>query len=825
VSVDRRTKIVVALLATPVVLFLVLLLFLKFYFTSERLKAIILPKIQAATNREVTVEKVSLSIFPSFGLKLEDVRVPNREGRSLAPLVQLDEFFVEVKLLPLLGNRLEVDRVFFDRPRIFIESDSVGRKPEKREKEEEKVRVELSKGGALLLRNFEIRNGEFVYVDRVENRAVRINGLNLRLRVETIAEVNEVRTGSETTIAELSYGAIENPIIRRANFRVKEKSTFRAEEKKIILEKGMLEIEDVKLQMSGSLDASNETPLLDFAIRSESTDLRQLVTLLPQGVLPQADQADIEGRAEIAGRVKGKVGMSDSLELSLEATLSDGKIHYTNLPKAITDLNFKATLVSTGTGGKLEISPFSAKLGDNVVRMKLLLEDLKDPLIEGSIDGTVNLSGVKDFYPLAAGKELSGLVRIKVFLKGKTSAPLAMTGNGSLELRNVYLGLGETPIRNLTGVVTLNNQRVEGKSVKMNYGPSDLSISFLLQNYLAAIFPSGIERQKANSMKPALTMSVTSTYFESTPSREPIVLPPFDTQAEVGISKFVYKGTQPFECTDLRGDVSVSEQVLRVKNLSLKVFGGNMTAAGTIDLRDQKRPQFNLTVDAKGVESNVLLRRFTSFGEHLFGALSATAELKGALDDTLALSPKTLSGQGSLHFAEGRLTGYPVMERLSSFLEVPELREVVFNSWSNAFKISDGRISIPELKIAAKNHDLLLTGWQGLDGAVDYRLAIKLSEALSNRFAGTTVAGQVTNLLKEKDGRVTLFIQVGGTVGDPKFRWDTKAAEERLRERVKAEIEEKKEQARERAKDELQKKLDEEKKKLQEGLKRLFKKP
>lgn len=833
-AVSRRTKIIVAVLAAPLFLLLISLLVLRFYFTSERLKAIILPKIQAVTNREVNIKEIGLSIFPTFGVKVEGLNIQNRKGPGFSerPLFHLDEFLLDVKLLPLLGNRFEVNQLVFHRPTILLEINENGEEnfsnlheADKRQGGEGGVRLRTSEGASLLLSNFEIKDGELEYIDRKGNRAIRLKGIDVHLRVESIVEVRELRTESEVKVAQLSYGTQEKPLIDNLALSLKQKSKIIVAENKLTLEQGDLEIQGLKFRLGGALMVVDEKPSsVDFTANSENLDLQQILSLLPRSLLKEAERAEIKGNGRISAAIRGDVGEGKKPEVSVEASLTDGKIQYPKLPKAINDINFKAKLVSAGSASKLEVTDFSAKLGENPVKMRIVLNDLSDPVVDADIDGVLNLSEVKEFYPLETGMELSGFVRAKVALKGKPDTPLTMRGSGMLELKNVAAGSAEAPIRNLNGVIAFSNQVVETRGLKMNYGPSDLSLSFALRNYLSAIFPSVYEKPRQKAVEPSMNLIFTSTYFESTPSKAPIVLPPFDVDATARISKFVYKGREPFECTNLQGNISASEKVLRLKDVSLQTLDGSINATGTINLRNPKEPQFDFSTEVNGVDSHTLLKRFTSFGEHLFGKFSVTAALKGALNDTLGLISKSLSGDGNVRLVDGKLTGYPVLTRLSSFLDLPELREFAFKSCSGAFKISDGKINLPDVKIGASSHDFLLSGWQGLDGSLDYKLTIKLSEALSRRFAGTSVASQVANLFRDNEGRVTLFVLVGGTTDDPKFRWDTKAAQEKLREKVAGEVEKKKEEVREKAKEGLQKKLDEGKKKIEERLKKLFKK-
>jgi uncharacterized protein involved in outer membrane biogenesis len=835
VAITRRTKILVAVLATPLVLLVASILFLKLYFTSERLKAIVLPKIQAAINREVTVREINLSLFPAIGVNVQGLRVANSPGAGFSerPMVSLEEFLLEVKLLPLLAKRMEVNRLTLTKPHILLEVNKGGKNnySDFQKEEEQKTQgkksftVQVNLGGSLLLSNLQIRDGDIEYVDHKENSTIHLKGVDAKLSVETIAEVSEVRTESEVNIASVRYGAIERPLIDNLSLRLKEKSTIRAEEGKLTMEKGELEVQDVKLAMGGSLAAVGEKPFVDFTLRSDNIDLRKILAFIPKEVIKEVGSAEVDGAVRFDANIKGEIGEGSKPEISVDALLENGKIHYASFPRSITDINLKAKLLSSASKSTLEVTDFSAKLGENLVKMRLLLANLSDPVLDANVEGLVNLSEVKDFYPLEQGKTLSGLLRAEVSMKGKPSQPEALKGNGVIELRDVVIGSTEGPPTKASGTITFNNQVIETKGLKMTYGHSDLTLSFVMKDYLGAVFPSTSEKGKGKVPTPSINVSLASPYFESTPSKEPIVIPPFDIDATVAISKLVYNGKEPFECTDVRGSVSSSERVIRLKDLSLKVYDGNMSASGTIDLRNAKQPVFDLALDAAGADGHLLLSKATTFGDHIFGKISLTTKVKGALNDSLGLLPSTLSGDGTLHITDGKLTGYPVMDQLASFLALPELKEMSFKSWSHSFKISDGKINTPDLKIGASGNDFLVSGWQGFDGSLDYKVVVKLSGALSDRFAAGGVASQAADLLKDKEGRVMLFLVVGGSTDSPKFRWDTEAVQEKLRQKVNEEVEKKKGEVQAKTKEEVQKKLDEGKSKLEEQLKKLFKKP
>lgn len=832
----RRTRIILFAVGVPLLLILLLLLFLKLYFTSDRLKALIVPKIQASLNREVSVNEIGLSLFPRFGVKMGGLSIANRKGSGFSeqPLVYLDGFLLEVKLLPLLANRVEMNRLTVTRPKILLEINQDGEEnysnPDQNAKGEAKEGTDVRSvtGGAysLFVSRFDIKEGELVYINQKENRSIRMSGIDMSFRMESISELNELRTDSELRLARFSYGAIEKPLVDNLALNLKQQSKVLLQENSLRIEEGSLEIQGIKLQMNGSLTLVDQNPpLVDLSFDSDNLDLKQLLSLVPRGILQETENAEITGYGRLSAKIHGSLGKEKQPEIFVEGVLTDGSIRYPKLPRAITEVNLKARLVNRESGSRLEVTEGSFKLGENPVKLKLALDNLSDPLVDVNIQGVVNLSELKDFYPVEAGEDLTGLMRANVSVRGKSSTPTAMKGHGTIELQNVTFGTTEKPIRNLNGTLIFNNQFLETKRLTMDYAGSGLSLSFVLRDYLPLIFPAKSAPARGRTAKPSMSVHLSSNYFELPPSKEPIVLPPFDVDATIAISKFVFKGNTPFECTDLWANILSSERVLQMKNLYFRSLDGAMSVTGVFDLRTTGRPVFDLNVGIKDVDAHLFLRRFSSFGNHFFGKFSLSMMLKGELNDTLGINTKSLSGHGSVHVVDGKLTGYPVMQRLATFLDLPEMRDLSFRSWSNDFQIADGRIKIPDLIIAARDNDFLLSGWQGFDGSLDYSLTIRLSEKLSNRFSDKSIAAQVGGLFKDNEGRVTLFILVGGTTKDPTFHWDTNAAQEKLRRRVAAELERKKGEIRDKAKEELQKKIDEGKEKLKERLKKIFPKP
>jgi hypothetical protein len=289
------------------------------------------------------------------------------------------------------------------------------------------------------------------------------------------------------------------------------------------------------------------------------------------------------------------------------------------------------------------------------------------------------------------------------------------------------------------------------------------------------------------------------------------LLPGIDINTSLTVGKLV---TEKFTFENVRGAATVAGGVVQLKDMSLDVFGGKVKTKGTLDLRDPKKSPFDLDLDIKGVESNPLLSQFTSFGQYLFGKFSTNTRLKGDLNDTLGLNAQTLFGEGTVDISSGKLIGFPLTQKLADVTSLTELREVNFKDWTNAFSVSDGRLNIKDLKVQAGTIDFLLGGSQGLDGAMDYSLTVKLPPDVSDRIKLGGAADQLLQFFKDSNGRINLTFDVSGTATSPTLALNAKAQENAAKSALQGKT------------DEAKKKLEDElKKKAEEGLKKLFKRP
>jgi hypothetical protein len=102
--------------ALIIVVIVGLTLFVKSYLKSDRLKAIIIPKMEEFTGRKVGIGAIDVSLFK--GIDVEGISLMDREGKS--EFLKVREFVLDYSLLPLLHKQLVIKKIEVVEPAVAL---------------------------------------------------------------------------------------------------------------------------------------------------------------------------------------------------------------------------------------------------------------------------------------------------------------------------------------------------------------------------------------------------------------------------------------------------------------------------------------------------------------------------------------------------------------------------------------------------------------------------------------------------------------------------------------------------------------------------------
>ena len=912
-SMSRKSKIWLVILAIPVVLVVAGIVALKMMFTSEKLKSMVIPRAEAATGRSVAINDISLSVFPTIALRMEGVSISNRKGEGFSsnPLLTLEALRLNLKILPLLKSRIEVNSLELDRPRIVLEvnarnetnySNLMGgvspavpsppaggsapaatpnpaggagapgsavspgvKGPESSgstaPKPENGPGFSVSSTAAFLVSNLLVNNGSVDYVDFKDSSATRVRNLSLALELGT--EGDRIVISGNAVTDSISYGTVETPMLEGLRLRIDTRMSYDLSKDVLVLEKGDLTFQDMRLAMKGTVSHARTNSVLDITVGSDSLNIADLFSLVPREYMKKAEGIKGTGIARIHIAVTGTLTDSTTADITGTVAATGASIQYPQLPKPISDITLLSGFTRTKTNQEFHIERMSANLGGAPFSMAMSIVNFDKPYLKLSAAGSLNLATVPEYYPLEKGTELGGEMNLDIHIEGKVSDPKSMRGSGSMTFQDVSAKTAGTakPVRKLNGTLTFNNEVAETSKLSLLIGESDMTLSCKVKNYLSLVSkeknvpqasaamtlqsthlfardimtappapapgaqkqgsaqpasgtaegPKEVNVQPANVTPDVANAGRAATSKSSQMSgKAAFPLPAMDIDASATIGTLTL---EKFEFTNIKGAMRVSKGVVTMQNLSLNAFGGSVVSNGSVDLNKPDRPLFDLSLNLNGVDAATLLSHFTSFGQKLSGSLTTSTKLKGALNDTLGLVPETVEGDGKVAVKNGSLKGFKVNQSLASLVKLPDLETIQFKDWGNDFTVQKGRLTIKDLTITASTGQYVVNGSQGLDGSLDYHMALYLPPSAAPKLNIPGFAGEAVNLFKDQSGRLKLDFNIGGTTDNPKVQLDTDPAKNRAVDMAKQKLD-----------DEKKKAVDQLKNKASDALKKLFKK-
>ncbi len=198
-------KKVLFALGAVVVLVIGALIALPSLIPAERIQSEIVTGVKTATGRDLSIQgKVSVSVFPSLSVQVGNVALANPPGYTTKDLVRLGAVDVKLKLMPLLGGKVEVDSFVLVDPIITLETDRQGKgnwvfdspagaKPADKPaaagaKPADKPAAAPSGPADIRLGDVRITNGKLTQIDGKTGTRQEVSEINLQLALKSLSD-------------------------------------------------------------------------------------------------------------------------------------------------------------------------------------------------------------------------------------------------------------------------------------------------------------------------------------------------------------------------------------------------------------------------------------------------------------------------------------------------------------------------------------------------------------------------------------------------------------------------------------------------------------
>jgi hypothetical protein len=386
----KLSRILVTLVGLVCVVLIGLAIFVHFYLTEDRVKALIIPPAEEALGRKVHIGSIDVGLFT--GITVKDVSVKEADGKK--DFLSTGEFVLRYNLWPLLQGTLVVSEVRLDGPRVWILRDKQGRFNFETlaflaEGEEKKAEPDYEAGAVLPL----ALTVEQVKIDRaqvvVRDATGEIPDTDARADLVVALDVGRDLAslsykGNLSFAADLVYGEVKPNISGKSDFD-QDRLGYAVD---VILD-------DQKARLSGEVKNYAKVPDIRLDITSEVMDIDRLLALMAG--LPAAPEAGEKREVKKVSAQPSGAALPPGLRASGEVRV--GKTLYKGLE--VKDFLMQYNLEK----GVLTVDDFSAGVAEGQVssRMKVDLNkpgliyggelDVKSVKVQGLLPAIANVSG------------------------------------------------------------------------------------------------------------------------------------------------------------------------------------------------------------------------------------------------------------------------------------------------------------------------------------------------------------------------------------------------------------------------------------------------
>lgn len=797
-----------------VLIILLILILLPFAFKGK-IERLVKSEINKNLNARVDFSNADVSLirhFPDVSLRLEDLKVIGTDQFEKDTLLAVKSLGLSLNLMSVIsGETLRINAVDLEQPRIFalVNKNGIANWDIVKADTSKVDTATESKPLSVQLKKYSISKGYIVYRDEQSNMSAKIVNLDHEGKGDFTANRFTLETHTTAEAVNVSYGGIAwlNKIRTNIDADIdidNTTSTYRFNTEKI-------ELNDLRLSSGGFFRiASADQYDMDINFKSLSTSFKNILSFVP--AIYQKDFASIKTSGSLAfnGQVKGRYTPSSLPAYSLNLDIKNGSFQYPDLPKAVRNINLKASIsnpdgitdhtVVNIPNGHIEMdgSPFDFRVN--------LQRPVSALLIDAAAKGRLNLSTINSLVKLEKGTAISGLLDADVAVKGSAAAAQKQQydqffARGTIGLKNFLYRSGDYPegVKISSLLMSFNPRNVTLSQMAGAFMNTNFTASGTLNNLLAYAIKNqpldGTINVTADKVDLNKWMGTTSSAPEGTAASAPFAVP-----ANLNLRLNAKAGSVHYDKLDihnLSGSLSVKDETVRLENVQGSALDGTMGISGSYSTRtDRKKPDIGLTYDVKDVDIQKTFYAFNTvqklmpLGRFLAGKLSSSMSMNGKLGENMMPDLSSLAGNGNVLLLQGVLQKFKPVEKMATALNISSLQEISMKDVKSYFEFAGGKVLVKPFNLKVRDIDMEIGGLHGIDQSLNYTLNMKVPRALMGERGNALVNGLVSKANSKGvpvsvAEKVNLLLKIEGSIARPVVKTSLKESTASLAQSMK----------------------------------------
>lgn len=779
----KLKKTLIVIFSVFAVLFAALLV-LPYAFRGKIMK-IAKEQMNSKLNATVNYDDLSLSFirhFPYATLRIENLRIVGIDEFKSDTLLASENVDLVLNLRSLFSDRgYEIRKLQFDNSHVLAHILPNGKANWSIMKKDSTQAPDTSSMHFnLKLKDFVINHANVTYWDEEGNKKAVLKNLNHTTTGDLTADSSLLVTKS--TVDSLNFWMNGVQYLSKADAELNADIKANLNKKNFTFSRNSSLINAIPFSFTGWFKMLNDGYDMDLKLNAEKVDFKAILSMIPAIYATKFEGIKAGGKVNMTGFIKGKMVGDYYPAFDFKLTAVNGWFQYPSLPKSLQNINIDGHITNPGKTLDetiIDISKFSFVLGGNPFTASLhIATPMSDPELLMKAVGKINLGMIKEIYPLDAATQLNGLLDLNLNLAGRMSyydnnQYDKFKFSGMMNISNLLLKMSSLSqdVSIFKANMVFNNRYVDLSTLQMKIGRNDLTANGKLENAVAyalhnktlkgtlnlqsnyfniSDFMSSGSKETVEKAKPAEKADTSKLKVIAIPKNIELVM-------QADFKKLVY---DKINFTSAKGVLTVANGDMKIQNMGLLAFGGNLVVNGLYGTSNPQKPvvTFDMAINDvvfseifKQVET---LQKFAPIFENATGKFTTKLSFNSLLKNDMMPDLASVIGRGSFSTKSVSIANVPVINALASGLKRSDMVPMVIKDLGLLFEIKDGKLNTKPFNVNVGNIKMNLGGSTGLDKTIAYTGKVQLPDKLN--------LGQFS----------TVNIKIGGTFAKPKVEVD-----------------------------------------------------
>jgi uncharacterized protein involved in outer membrane biogenesis len=539
---------------------------------------------------------------------------------------------------------------------------------------------------------------------------------------------------------------------------------------------GTLRLNKTPISMTGTIDLSSDSPLLDVHVSAADASLAEAARLASAFGAAFGAGTEVSGNAAVDVRARGPA-RTPALEgkVNLRSVSISGKgiarpvrtpaIDISLTPDAIRSNDFSVTTAGTSVGVQAALSQYTTATP---------LVDARIRTANAEVGEILNAARAWGVAP--EGTTGTGRMNLDVRAIGPVDA-LAYTGSGRLENATIKAPSIAEPVRITNASLRFNRDAAVLDKLAGGIATTNVTGRLAIRRFTApnVDFELAADRIDVQELQRVLSPGLEPQREPAqgrTPAEQGILARTTGT-GRLRVGSIVY---DKLIVDNAQTTVRLDKGLVRMDPLTAGLFDGRHRGSVVMDAR-RTPAVFNVSSSLEKVDANKLTSAVTSLKNVVYGAANLTARMTFAGDRADELA-RSMNGTVSFNLDEGRIATLSLRQEIANIARlvsgVPKTeRSTQVAKLNGDFEVKNGLARTDNLTASIEGGSLAATGTIDLaDQSVDLRLVTMLSSELSQRAGDSRVGGILTTVLTNERGELLVPLIIGGTMSAPRVSPD-----------------------------------------------------